>query len=79
MLQRAVRAAGALAPAVDVQGKLLSGPSVAAAVLEASEGAALLVVETKGYGPVKETLGSTAHAVLHHARGPGLVSRHTAG
>lgn len=75
VLQTAVRAAAALAPAVDVQGKLLSGNSVAAAILEASEGAAVLVVGTKGYGAVKETLGSTAHAVLHHARGPVLVSR----
>lgn len=75
VLQAAVRAAAALAPAVDVQGKLLSGNSVAAAILEASEGAAVLVVGTKGYGAVKETLGSTAHAVLHHARGPVLVSR----
>lgn len=79
VLRTAVEAAAALAPAAGVQGKLLSGRSVAQALLDAAEGSAVLVVGTQGYGTVRETIGSTAHAVLHHSRGPVLVSRHRDG
>lgn len=75
VLRTAVQAAAALAPAVEVQGKQVSGRSVAQAILDAAEGSAVLVVGTRGYGAVRETIGSTAHAVLHHSRGPVLVSR----
>ena len=77
VLRTAVEAAGALAPSVEVQGRLLDGSPVAQAILEASSDAAVLVVGTKGYGAVRETIGSTAHAVLHHAGGPVLISRRT--
>jgi nucleotide-binding universal stress UspA family protein len=44
---------------------------------EAARGAALIVVGSKGQGLVPGTVGSTAHAVLHHARAPVLIARHS--
>jgi nucleotide-binding universal stress UspA family protein len=35
----------------------------------------MVVVGTKGHGMIRETIGSTAHAVLHHALGPVLICR----
>ncbi|MFF1251580.1 universal stress protein [Pseudarthrobacter sp. NPDC058329] len=77
VLRTAVRAARALAPAVNVEEVLATDASVPHALLEASQGAAMLVVGTQGHGLVRETIGSIAHAVLHHSHGPVLVSRHT--
>ena len=75
VLSSALGRARTLAPAVPVEGKVLTDTSVAHAILRASEGARMLVVGTKGQGFLRETIGSTAHAVLHHARGPVLISR----
>ncbi|MET1087353.1 MAG: universal stress protein [Arthrobacter sp.] len=79
VLRAAVETARSLAPAVDVEGRLTADVSVAHGILDAAHDAALLVVGSHGRGLVRETIGSTAHAVLHHARGPVLVSRHGSG
>jgi nucleotide-binding universal stress UspA family protein len=45
-------------------------------LLDAAEGAALLVVGDRGFGPVRSTLlGSVSHAVIHHAKSPVVVVR----
>ncbi|WP_455834264.1 universal stress protein [Pseudarthrobacter siccitolerans] len=75
VLSSAIDSARTLAPGVHVEGRVLTDVSVPHAILKASAEARLLVVGTKGFGFIKETIGSTAHAVLHHARGPVLISR----
>ncbi|MFD5277972.1 universal stress protein [Pseudarthrobacter sp. NPDC058362] len=75
VLAAAVIRARALAPGIPVDGAVLVGRSIPHAILTASMHARILVVGTKGHGFLRETIGSTAHAVLHHARGPVLISR----
>ncbi|WP_258802318.1 universal stress protein [Pseudarthrobacter sp. NS4] len=75
VLSSVMSRARALATSVPVEGRLLTDTSVPHAILKASEGARMLVVGSKGHGFLRETIGSTAHAVLHHARGPVLISR----
>ena len=75
-LDAALAHARGLAPAVSVEGLLLADSSVPHAILNAAEKARIVVVGSQGRGILRETLGSTAHAVLHHANGPVLVSRH---
>lgn len=58
-----------------VTGDLLVDHSIPRAILRAAQDARMIVVGTKGQGLIKGTIGSTAHAVLHHAPGPVLVSR----
>jgi nucleotide-binding universal stress UspA family protein len=67
--------AKALAPTVTISQDLVRDASVPRALLNASRGAALIVVGSKGHGLLKGTIGSNAHAVLHHATGPVLISR----
>jgi nucleotide-binding universal stress UspA family protein len=67
--------AKALAPRVTISQDLVRDASVPRALLNASRGAALIVVGSKGHGLLKGTIGSNAHAVLHHATGPVLISR----
>lgn len=74
-LRSAVGRARTLAASVPVEGKVLIDTSVPHAILKASESARMLVVGSKGHGFLRETIGSTAHAVLHHARGPVLIAR----
>lgn len=74
-LERAARTAQAMAPEASVEEELVEDTSVPRALLNAARGAALIVVGTKGQGLVRGTVGSTAHAVLHHARCPVLISR----
>lgn len=71
----AVNRARALAPGIPVDGTVLADTSVPHAILKASTEARMLVVGTQGHSFLRETIGSTAHAVLHHARGPVLISR----
>lgn len=78
LLDSAVGAVRDMASGITVEGRLLTDTSIAKAILTASEGARLTVVGTKGHGLIKGTIGSTAHAVLHHAKGPVLVSRRNA-
>ncbi|HEX7188030.1 MAG TPA: universal stress protein [Actinomycetes bacterium] len=54
----------------------LGGASAAADLVTASQGARLLVVGSGGLGPLRGLLlGSTTHAVVHHAACPVLVQR----
>jgi nucleotide-binding universal stress UspA family protein len=75
VVQAALSRARGLAPDIAVEGRVLTDASVPHAILKAAEDARMLVVGTKGHGLLRETIGSTAHAVLHHARGPVLISR----
>ena len=75
LLRTAAHDAQALAPDVSVSQNLAQDASVPRALLNASRGAALIVVGSKGHGLLKGTIGSSAHAVLHHATGPVLISR----
>lgn len=75
LLQTAAHDAQALAPDVTVSHNLAQDASVPRALLNASRGAALIVVGSKGHGLLKGTIGSSAHAVLHHATGPVMICR----
>jgi nucleotide-binding universal stress UspA family protein len=75
LLDSAVSTARDLAPGTTVEGQLLTDTSIPRAILKASRGARVTVVGTKGHGLIRGTIGSTAHAVLHHAKGPVLISR----
>jgi nucleotide-binding universal stress UspA family protein len=75
VLEAAVAKARELAPGVTVDRQLLTDTSVPRAILQAARGSRLLVVGTKGHGVIRGSIGSTAHAVLHHAKGPVLVAR----
>jgi nucleotide-binding universal stress UspA family protein len=74
-LDAAIKTARTLAPAVPVEGKLIIDTSIPRGILQASVGAQIVVVGTKGHGIIRGTIGSTAHAVLHHAHSPVLISR----
>ena len=75
LLETAVSIAHDRAPGTHVETQLLTDTSIPRAILHASGGARITVVGTKGHGLIRGTVGSTAHAVLHHAKGPVLVSR----
>ncbi|MDP9887953.1 universal stress protein [Pseudarthrobacter enclensis] len=75
VLEAALNQARARAPGLRVDGRVLTNTSIPRAILEASKEARMVVVGSQGSGVLKETIGSTAHAVLHHAQGPVLVSR----
>jgi nucleotide-binding universal stress UspA family protein len=75
LLDAAISTSHDLAPGVNVETQLLTDTSIPRAILDASQGARITVVGTKGHGLIRGTIGSTAHAVLHHAKGPVLVSR----
>ncbi|MDQ1593562.1 MAG: hypothetical protein QOH40_118 [Arthrobacter pascens] len=75
LLDSALSTARDLGPGTTVESQLLTDTSIPRAILNASQGARLTVVGTKGHGLIKGTIGSTAHAVLHHAKGPVLISR----
>ena len=69
----ALRAAGGTDVVVDE--RLVQG-SPAAALVDASKGASLVVVGSRGLGGFKELmLGSVSAAVLHHAHAPVMVIR----
>jgi nucleotide-binding universal stress UspA family protein len=75
LLLTAVHDARALAPDVTVSQHVAQDTSVPRALLNAARGAALIVVGSKGRGLLRGTIGSNAHAVLHHATVPVLISR----
>lgn len=75
VLREALAGARRQAPGIPIDGRVLHDASVPHAILQASQNARMVVVGTKGQGMLRETIGSTAHAVLHHAQGPVLVSR----
>ena len=75
LLMRAADRARALAPDVTVSQHIAQDSSIPRALLNAARGAALIVVGSKGRGILRGTIGSNAHAVLHHATGPVLISQ----
>ena len=63
-------------PDLAVNQRLDKDTDPAKALVEAAAGARLLVIGSRGRGGFSRLLlGSTAHAVLHHAKGPVLISR----
>ncbi len=75
ILEQAVATARALAPDLEVHG-YLEDPPAAGRLVEASRGAALLVVGSRGLGGFKELmLGSVSQQCVHHAHCPVLVVR----
>lgn len=75
VLESAVDLARTLAPNISVDGRILTDSSVPHAILQAASEARIVVLGSQGRGILRETIGSTAHAVLHHAHGPVLISR----
>ena len=75
VLESALDRARTMAPGIAVDGRVLTDSSVPHAILKAAREARLVVVGSQGRGILRETIGSTAHAVLHHAHGPVLISR----
>jgi len=75
ILSSALDRARSVAPGIPVDGKIFTDSSVPHAILQASAEARIAVVGSQGQGILRETMGSTAHAVLHHAHGPVLISR----
>ncbi|MBE4716728.1 universal stress protein [Pseudarthrobacter sp. AB1] len=75
LLQTAAHDAQALAPQATISQNVAQDTSVPRALLNASRGAALIVVGSKGRGLLRGTIGSNAHAILHHATGPVIISR----
>lgn len=75
LLITAAESARAMAPDVSVRQHIAQDSSVPRALLNTARGAALIVVGSKGWGLLRGTIGSSAHAVLHHATGPVLISR----
>lgn len=75
-LRAAADRARAMAPEATVEQELTQDTSVPRGLLNAAEETALIVVGTKGQGLVRGTVGSTAPAVLHHAKCPVLIARH---
>ncbi|QHK19003.1 universal stress protein [Pseudarthrobacter psychrotolerans] len=75
LLHTAAHDAHALAPEAVISQNFAQDTSVPRALLNASRGAALIVVGGKGRGLLRGTIGSTAHAVLHHATRPVLIAR----
>jgi len=75
LLGTAAASARTLSPGSSIREELIEESSVPRALLNTSRGAGITVVGTKGQGLARGTIGSTAHAVLHHATGPVLISR----
>jgi nucleotide-binding universal stress UspA family protein len=78
VLETAAGNARAIAPTAAVETELAQDTSVPRALLNAARSAAVIVVGSEGRGLIRGTVGSTAHAVLHHARCPVVVARHAA-
>ncbi|MBU8865792.1 universal stress protein [Paenarthrobacter aromaticivorans] len=76
MLDSAVRSVRNAFPGLDVADVLLTGTSVAGTLLSATSDAEVVIVGSAGHGLVRGSIGSTAHAVLHHAGCPVIVVRH---
>jgi nucleotide-binding universal stress UspA family protein len=75
LLGTAAASARTLCPGSSIREELIEETSVPRALLNTSRGAGITVVGTKDQGLARGTIGSTAHAVLHHATGPVLISR----
>lgn len=75
LLDSAMRSALATTSAMVVQERLLAGTSIAGTLLKEAHNARIVVVGTQGQGLFRGSIGSTAHAVLHHAKCPVFVVR----
>ncbi|WP_235012876.1 universal stress protein [Arthrobacter sp. SLBN-100] len=75
LLGAAAASARTLSPGGSIHEELIEETSVPRALLNSSRGAGITVVGTKSQRLARGTIGSTAHAVLHHATGPVLISR----
>jgi nucleotide-binding universal stress UspA family protein len=75
VLAHALTRARALEPAVDVEARK-AGPPPAKALVEASAGAELLVVGSRGLGGFDELImGSVSRQCAHHAQCPVVIVR----
>ncbi len=73
LLERSVRRARSVAPGITVSGTLYDPPA-APALLRAARGADLLVVGSRGGGPVREvTMGSVSNECVHRASCPVVI------
>jgi nucleotide-binding universal stress UspA family protein len=75
LLLTAARDAHAMAPGVTISKHVAQDASVPRALLNAARGAGLIVVGSKSRGLLSGSIGSIAHAVLHHATVPVLIFR----
>ncbi|MCX2749602.1 universal stress protein [Arthrobacter sp. MI7-26] len=75
LLDTAARSAHETIPDLDLQIRSPIGTSIPGSILAEAQDASIIVVGTKGRGLVRGTIGSAAHAVLHHASCPVLVVR----
>lgn len=75
LLDSAARSAHETSPDLDLQIRSPIGTSIPGSILAEAQGASIIVVGTQGHGLVRGTIGSTAHAVLHHATCPVLLAR----
>lgn len=78
-LASAVRSVGNTWPELRIEDLLLTGVSVAGTLLAAADHAQMVVVGPSARGSVRASIGSSAHAVLHHAGCPVLVVRQATG
>jgi nucleotide-binding universal stress UspA family protein len=75
VLDSAARNAQESVPGLDLQIRSPIGSSIPGTILAEAQDASIIVVGTKGRGLIRGTIGSAAHAVLHHASCPVLVVR----
>lgn len=79
ILDRAVAQARELEPTIEIVGRI-ADPPAAKVLIDASRGADLLVVGSRGFGGFKElTLGSVSHQCAHHAHCPVVIIRPKSG
>ncbi|MGO4583736.1 universal stress protein [Arthrobacter sp. 2RAF6] len=75
LLDSAARSAHETIPNRDLQIRSPIGTSIPGSILTEAQDASIIVVGTQGHGLVRGTIGSTAHAVLHHATCPVMLVR----
>ncbi|GAA5198219.1 universal stress protein [Arthrobacter gyeryongensis] len=75
LLDAAERSAHETFPGLDLDIRSPIGTSIPGSILAEAEDASIIVVGTQGHGLIRGTIGSTAHAVLHHATCPVLLVR----
>jgi len=75
ILNRAVAQAREMEPAIEVVGSI-QDPPTAKSLIDASRGARLLVLGSRGLGGFKElALGSVSHQCVHYAHCPVVILR----
>ena len=75
LLDKVAAAVSSDFPDVPVTGQL-SDASAAAAIVNATHGAQLVIIGSQDLGPLRGLLaGSTTHAVIHHSACPVLIDR----